>query len=69
MNHPDQSSKSELMSTSLIIFRLAESEGNVAIFDHMLDLPPHYTQTDISLAQICREWQQDSLVKLNRTMK
>lgn len=57
------------MPTSLIVFRLAESEGNVAVFDHMLDLPPHYTRTDISLAQIYRERQQDSLVKLNRTMK
>lgn len=36
-----QMRKSKSVPTSLIIFRLAESEGNVAVFDHMLDLSPH----------------------------
>ena len=39
---PYQMRKSESMTTSLIVFRLAKSEGNVAVFDHMLDLSPHY---------------------------
>ena len=69
MNHPYQSSRNGSMPTSLVVFRLAESEGNVAIFDHMLNLPPHYTQAAISLAQTYRERQQNLLVKLKRIMK
>lgn len=57
------------MPTSLVVFRLAEGEGNVAVFDHMLDLPPHYIQSGISLAQSHWDWQQHLLVKLNRMIK
>ena len=42
--------KSESMTTSLIVLRLAKSEGNVAVFDHMLDLSPHYRQSSVRLA-------------------
>ena len=57
------------MPASLIVFRLAECEGNIAVFDHMLDLPPHYRQSGISLAETYRKWQQPLLVKLNKIMK
>ena len=32
-----------LVPTSLIVSRFAESERNVAVFDHVLNLPSHYT--------------------------
>lgn len=57
------------MPASLVVLRFAESEGNVAIFDHMLNLPPHYRQSGISVAQTHRGRRQDLLVKLNRMMK
>ena len=45
-----QMRRSESVPTSLIVFRLAKSEGNVAVFDHMLDLSPHYRQSSVRLA-------------------
>ena len=48
--HLYQMRKSESMPTSLIVFRLAKGEGNVAVFDHMLDLSPHYRQSRVRLA-------------------
>lgn len=32
-----------LVSTSLVVSRLAESEGDVAVLDHVLNLSSHYT--------------------------
>lgn len=32
------------MSTALIVSRLAESEGDVAVFNHVLNLSSHYTR-------------------------
>ena len=69
MYHLCQSRKFESMPSSLVVFGLAESEGDVAVFDHMLDLPPHYRQSSFSLAQTHGEWRQHLLVKLNRIMK
>ena len=40
------------MPTSLIVSRLAEREGDVAIFDHVLNLSSHYTKSRIS-SPIC----------------
>ena len=42
--------KSESVPTPLVVFCLAESKGNVAVFDHMLDLSPHYRQSSVKLA-------------------
>lgn len=55
------------MPTSLVVFRLAESEGNIAVFDHMLDLSPHYMRSALGIAK--RYEGVHLLVKLNRIMK